>query len=215
MPERRNATIADQLTCRLCPALCDTRMQVVLPTIPAARPYLLAIGEAPGADEDAAGEGFVGRAGKTLDTALSACGLTRGLNYGVANVVRCRPPNNRKPTAKELANCIPWLAETLVAQQPTVLFLVGATAASIFMGKDRLWDLVQASQKNAGDPTPYLDTMPASLAGAFRSMESAPRLIPSPHTSPLAWNRNAPDGQKWSEIGRAQAALAIRLLEKS
>jgi len=215
MPERRDATTADQLTCRLCPALCDTRMQVVLPTIPAARPYLLAIGEAPGADEDAAGEGFVGRAGKTLDMALSACGLTRGLNYGVANVVRCRPPDNRKPTAKELANCIPWLAETIAAQQPSVLFLLGGTAAQIFMGKDRLWDLVQASIQQAGDPTPYLDRMPGSLAAAFRGMPNPPRLIPSPHTSPLAWNRNAPNGEKWSKIGHAQAALAVQLMEKS
>lgn len=122
-----------ELDCRACPALASCRTQVVLPT-PCPPGGLLAIGEAPGAEEDELGEGFVGQAGQTLDALLARCGLERNRDYGVANIVRCRPPGNRKPTDAEIANCLPWLARFLLRWRPSVLLLVGATATRVFLG---------------------------------------------------------------------------------
>ncbi len=69
----------------------------------------LFVGEGPGADEDAKGEPFVGQAGKLLDNMLLAIRLKRGDNVYIANIVKCRPPNNRTPEADEIATCIPYL----------------------------------------------------------------------------------------------------------
>ncbi|WP_312261253.1 uracil-DNA glycosylase family protein [Candidatus Igneacidithiobacillus taiwanensis] len=88
--------------CRQCPVLCQSRTRIV-----EADPVvggLLVIGEAPGADEDWEGRGFVGRAGRTLHALLAQHGMKRGRDYGCANIVRCRPPGNRKPSADEIRN---------------------------------------------------------------------------------------------------------------
>lgn len=94
--------------CSRCDSLCASRKQIVAPDLPdfgrACR--LLVIGEAPGADEDAQGKGFVGRAGRVLHRLLESAGLSRGYDYGCANIVRCRPPDNRRPTADEVWNCV-------------------------------------------------------------------------------------------------------------
>jgi uracil-DNA glycosylase family 4 len=99
--------------CRLCGRLAESRTRIVFPT-PCPPGGLLAIGEAPAADEDEVGEGFVGRAGRVLDALLAQYGLERNRDYGVANIVRCRPENNRKPDWQEITNCLPWLAVFLL-----------------------------------------------------------------------------------------------------
>lgn len=81
-------------------------------------------------------EGFVGQAGKTLDALFAANGVARA-QYGRANVVRCRPPGNRKPQTDEKDACLPKLAASIVAFRPRVLLLVGATAIEAFLGKGR------------------------------------------------------------------------------
>lgn len=135
------------MTCAACPSLCQSRIQIVLPT-PCPAGGLLAVGEAPGADEDAKGEGFVGRAGKTLDTLLAAHGISREA-YGRANIVRCRPEGNRKPTAHEVAACLPKLAEFIQECRPAVILLVGGTPTASFLGAGSLYRRIQESRQSA------------------------------------------------------------------
>lgn len=91
--------------CRLCPSLAVSRCGIVYPT-PCPPGGLLAIGEAPGFEEDEIGEGFVGQAGRTLDALLVGRGLERNRDYGVANIVRCRPDGNRsRPEARSQIAC--------------------------------------------------------------------------------------------------------------
>ena len=86
------------------------------------------IGEAPGAEEDAQGEPFVGRAGKLLDAMLAAIGLGRDDVY-IANIVKCRPPRNRDPQAGEVAACSGYLMRQIEAVSPRVLVAIGRVAA--------------------------------------------------------------------------------------
>ncbi len=91
------------------------------------------IGEGPGADEDAQGFPFVGKAGQLLDRMIVAMGIERDDVY-VCNIVKCRPPNNRKPEPKEAAACRPYLSEQLELVEPKVLVLLGATAVEGLLG---------------------------------------------------------------------------------
>ena len=86
------------------------------------------IGEAPGAEEDARGEPFVGRAGKLLDSMLAAIGLGRGDVY-IANIVKCRPPRNRDPHADEIIACSGYLKRQIEAVSPRLLVAAGRVAA--------------------------------------------------------------------------------------
>src|SRR5450759_2016246 len=98
----------------------------------------LFVGEGPGADEDAQGEPFVGEAGKLLDNMLAAIKLKRGKNVYIANIVKCRPPNNRNPEADEIAQCLPYLQRQIALIQPKLIVALGKTAATALlqMGKD-------------------------------------------------------------------------------
>ena len=84
----------------------------------------MVIGEAPGADEDAQGEPFVGRAGQLLNNMLKAIGLERGQVY-IANILKCRPPNNREPRPEEAAHCTPYLERQIELIQPRIILAVG------------------------------------------------------------------------------------------
>ncbi len=87
------------------------------------------VGEGPGADEDAQGEPFVGAAGQLLDKMIAAMGYTRDDVY-ICNIVKCRPPNNRKPEPEEIRACVPFVREQIALVQPKVIVALGATAAS-------------------------------------------------------------------------------------
>ena len=89
---------------------------------------LLVIGEAPGADEDAQGEPFVGRAGKLLNAMLLGIGLPREQVY-IANILKCRPPRNRDPQAHEVASCTPYLQQQIALVAPELILAVGRIAA--------------------------------------------------------------------------------------
>lgn len=91
------------------------------------------VGEGPGADEDAQGFPFVGKAGQLLDRMIGAMGFEREDVY-VANIVKCRPPNNRKPEPEEMAACLPYLAEQLELVAPQVIVALGATAVQGLFG---------------------------------------------------------------------------------
>jgi DNA polymerase len=91
------------------------------------------VGEGPGADEDAQGQPFVGRAGQLLDKMIAAMGYARDDVY-VCNVVKCRPPDNRTPERDEVEACAPYLAEQLALVQPKVLVALGASATRALTG---------------------------------------------------------------------------------
>tara|TARA_Y100001968_G_C19407712_1_gene744614 strand:+ start:177 stop:686 length:510 start_codon:yes stop_codon:yes gene_type:complete len=86
------------------------------------------IGEAPGAKEDELGEPFVGRSGKLLDKLLRSVGIEPETDSYICNVVKCRPPKNRRPTKKEISDHLPWLKQQVLLIDPRVIILVGATA---------------------------------------------------------------------------------------
>ena len=95
----------------------------------------LVIGEAPGAEEDRRGEPFVGRAGKLLDAMLAAAGHARSDVY-IANVVKCRPPENRDPRPEEAACCAPYLDRQIALLQPQIILAVGRVAAQRLLQSD-------------------------------------------------------------------------------
>jgi len=96
----------------------------------------LFVGEGPGADEDAQGEPFVGQAGKLLDNMLLAIKLRRGKNVYIANIVKCRPPNNRAPERDEIATCLPYLQRQIALIKPKLIVALGKTAATALLGRD-------------------------------------------------------------------------------
>lgn len=93
---------------------------------------VMIIGEAPGADEDRLGRPFVGRSGQLLDRMLAAIGLDR-TGVQITNVIYWRPPGNRKPTAAEIASCLPFVLRHIALSRPRVLVLAGGTAASALL----------------------------------------------------------------------------------
>jgi uracil-DNA glycosylase len=96
----------------------------------------LFVGEGPGADEDAQGEPFVGQAGKLLDSMLAAIQLQRGKNVYIANVVKCRPPNNRNPQPEEALACEPYLHRQIELIQPKLIVALGKVAAVNLLARE-------------------------------------------------------------------------------
>jgi uracil-DNA glycosylase family 4 len=96
---------------------------------------LFVIGEAPGADEDRQGEPFVGRAGQLLNAMLRAIGLPRSEVF-IANILKCRPPNNRDPEPSEAASCTPYLSQQIELVKPRVLLAVGRISAQWLLQTD-------------------------------------------------------------------------------
>jgi DNA polymerase len=92
------------------------------------------IGEAPGAQEDASGLPFVGRAGQLLDQLLAGVHLDPNRELYICNVVKCRPTNNRKPTGAEMAACRPWLDRQISLVNPPLILLAGASALEGVLG---------------------------------------------------------------------------------
>jgi uracil-DNA glycosylase family 4 len=123
---------ADCAACRRCP-LAEGRRHVVISRGNAAARLML-IGEGPGADEDASGLPFVGRSGRLLDELLASAGLDRERDLYICNVVKCRPPQNRRPTASEMAACRPWLDRQIAAVDPQLILLAGASALEAVLG---------------------------------------------------------------------------------
>jgi uracil-DNA glycosylase family 4 len=119
-------------TCTKC-GLCETRNRVVFAR-GRARNRVMFIGEAPGADEDAQGLPFVGRAGKLLDQIIDAAGFSRDDIY-VANILKCRPPQNRDPRPEETAACTPFLEAQIELVNPKIICALGRHAAQVLTGK--------------------------------------------------------------------------------
>lgn len=124
--------IVDEINnCTKC-RLSETRVRPVPGEgSPSAR--ILLIGEAPGEKEDLTGKPFVGAAGKLLDLLLEKAGLRRS-DVFITNIVKCRPPGNRKPRKDEIIKCIPYLIQQIRLLKPKIVILLGNTAAETVMG---------------------------------------------------------------------------------
>lgn len=121
--------------CTRC-KLCATRTQTVFGVGPQ-QATLMVVGEGPGADEDAQGEPFVGRAGKLLDEMLAAIGRSRRENTFIANVVKCRPPGNRDPEPDEAEACRPYLEQQIRLVKPRLIVALGRVAAQRLLSTDQ------------------------------------------------------------------------------
>lgn len=126
--------------CTACAELAAARSTVVVGDFPS-HARLMLVGEAPGAQEDDAGHPFVGKAGALLDELLSAVGLERH-SIAVANVLNCRPPNNRPPTRLEAGRCAGWLDRQVELVDPALVVTLGGTALAWALGSGhRLRDM--------------------------------------------------------------------------
>jgi len=145
---------------------------------------LVFVGEAPGADEDAQGEPFVGKAGQLLTKMIEAMGYSRSDVY-ICNVLKCRPPGNRNPEPDEVASCEPFLKRQLAAIRPRMIVALGKFAAQCLLRDD----------------TPI-----TRLRGGFRSYEGIP-LMPTLHPAYLLRD---PSKKKlaWDDLKAVNAALA-------
>ena len=131
---RRNSFMFDNweglehacMQCRTC-SLCNTRHHVVF-GVGNRNAEVLFIGEGPGENEDLQGEPFVGRGGQLLDKMLNAIDLDRNRNIYIANIVKCRPPQNRDPFQEEQEACIPWLRNQVSLMKPKIIVCLGRIA---------------------------------------------------------------------------------------
>ena len=120
--------------CSLC-ALCKTRINTV-PGEGVLKPYVLVVGEGPGEEEDKSGRPFVGKAGQLLDKMLSAISLSRTSNCFIANIVKCRPPQNRTPLKDEAIACSIYLNEQISILKPKFILAMGRCAAQNLLHTD-------------------------------------------------------------------------------
>lgn len=122
------------LQCERC-GLAATRTQVVFGTgNPNAE--VLFVGEGPGRMEDEQGLPFVGRSGQLLDVYLDTIGLSREKNIYIANIVKCRPPENRDPLPEEREACLPWLRQQFKHIRPKIIVCLGRIAAQVMIDPD-------------------------------------------------------------------------------
>ena len=129
-----DALVADISACTAC-GLCRTRTNAV-PGVGDQQAEWLFVGEAPGAEEDARGEPFVGQAGKLLDSMLAALGLQRRNAVYIANVLKCRPPGNRAPEPLEVGACKPFLDRQIALLAPKLIVALGKSAATTLLGTE-------------------------------------------------------------------------------
>lgn len=210
--------------CRRC-GLAAGRLQVVVGRgNPAAR--LLLVGEAPGAEEEACGRPFVGRSGRLLESMLAAAGLSSERDLYLANVIKCRPPGNRKPSRGEIEACRPWLERQIALVRPRLVLLVGATALEALLGirggitqLRGQWLPLEASQ-GADPPAPgktqrrQRTPSPGSpIRWPPKAVEEGIALMPLLHPSYLLRNSSEAEGSpRW--LTRADLVAVRRRLDQ-
>jgi DNA polymerase len=149
------------------------------------------VGEAPGAEEDARGEPFVGAAGKLLDNMLAALGLSRENDVFIANVLKCRPPGNRAPAAAEVEACRPYLDRQIELVSPSVIVALGKSAACTLLGVDApVGSLRRRVHRYTGRPLvvtyhpAYLLRTPADKAKAWEDLLFALKTLREARAAP-------------------------------
>ena len=199
--EAKAAAFADlrerAMACVKCPHLASSRKNVVF-GVGSIDAQLMFIGEAPGADEDEQAEPFVGKAGQLLTRIIQTMGLARGAVY-IGNILKCRPDTpgqsagNRKPTADEMATCIPFLHEQIDLIRPKVLVALGATAVEGLLGK------------TAGI---------TRLRGNWQVYRGIP-LMPTYHPAYLLRNQALSEKRKiWEDMLQVMEKLGLAISEK-
>jgi len=146
--------------CTRCP-LHESRTQTVFGIGDPDASWMI-VGEAPGAEEDRRGEPFVGRAGKLLDEMLRAVGHERESVF-IANILKCRPPNNRDPSAKESSSCRAYLERQIELVQPQIILAVGRVAAQLLLATDAPVGRLRGSRHILGDTPLVVTYHPAYL----------------------------------------------------
>lgn len=140
------------MQCNKCP-LHTERIQAV-PGIGVLDPVVMVIGEAPGANEDKHGKPFIGRAGQYLDKWLEAIEIYRTQNAYIANIIKCRPPQNRDPVLDEIKQCRPYLEQQIELIRPRTILIVGRIAAHHLLGiEDTLAKMRTSQYMFRGIPT--------------------------------------------------------------
>jgi len=176
----RGTAIGD---CRRC-RLCEGRRTIVFGT-GSAGARLMFVGEGPGRDEDIQGLPFVGRAGQLLNQIIKAMGFEREQVY-IANVVKCRPPDNRTPLPDEVASCTPFLFSQIDIIAPEVIVALGAPAAQALLGS------------TSGI---------TKIRGTFREFRGIP-VMPTFHPAYLLRNPSA-KRQVWDDMQQVMARLGV------
>lgn len=177
------ATLRETVTeCRRC-GLCENRTQTVFGDGEPTARWML-IGEAPGSEEDRKGVPFVGASGQLLTRMLASIGMQRGRDVFIANVLKCRPPQNRNPQPDEIAACSVYLRRQIELVQPDLLLLAGRFAAQTVLGTDRTI---------------------GSLRGRAHRVDVAGRTIPAVCTYHPAYLLHNPDDkrQSWRDLNLA------------
>lgn len=128
--EELEQSIEDCTKCKLC----QNRTNIVF-GCGNKKAKIMMIGEGPGADEDAKAVPFVGKAGQLMDKALMGLGMNREELY-IANIVKCRPPQNRVPEQDEVAACLNYLRNQVILIKPKIIVLLGSTALKNILGQD-------------------------------------------------------------------------------
>jgi DNA polymerase len=176
--------LGDCQRCKLAPLRANLVFGVGNPNA-----HLVFVGEAPGADEDAQGEPFVGKAGQLLTKMIEAMGYARGDVY-ICNILKCRPPGNRNPEPDEIAKCEPFLKAQLAALRPRMIVALGKFAAQCLLRDD----------------TPI-----SRLRGNFRSYEGI-QLMPTFHPAYLLRDPTKKK-EAWADLKAVNAALKRMGLE--
>ena len=162
------------------------------PSAPERAPQVdwMVVGEAPGENEDLQGEPFVGQAGKLLDNMLKAIGLGRHEQVYIANVLKCRPPNNRNPAPAEIAQCEPYLLRQVALLQPRIILAMGRFAINTLLASS----------------VPGVEAIPVGkLRGKVYSYEGVPVVV-TYHPAYLL--RNLPEKAKaWEDLCLALATV--------
>jgi DNA polymerase len=167
--------------CQAC-GLCSSRKQTVFGAGHTQAHWLI-VGEAPGAEEDASGQPFVGPSGQLLDAMLAALGLSRAADghpaqrVYIANTLKCRPPSNRNPQAPELQACLPFLQRQIELLQPRIVLAMGKFAVQALLGLDQPLGRLRGQLHRAGGRTvvvtyhpSYLLRSPAEKAKAWADL---------------------------------------------
>ncbi|MFM2293703.1 MAG: Type-4 uracil-DNA glycosylase [Verrucomicrobiota bacterium] len=189
---------ARALMCTKCAHLASSRRHVVF-GVGSVDAELMFVGEAPGADEDAQGEPFVGAAGQLLTKIIATMGLSRESVY-IANILKCRPDTpgetsgNRKPRPEEMATCIPFLHEQIDLIKPKVIVALGATAVEGLLGK--------------------LPVGITKLRGTWSEYRGTP-LMPTYHPAYLLRNQGMIEKRKvWEDMLAAMEKLSLPITKK-
>jgi len=188
--------IAEEVSqCRKCPLGSLRTNAVPGEGHPNAR--IMFVGEAPGADEDAQGRPFVGRAGRLLDKVIAACGLKRS-DVFIGNILKCRPPENRDPAAEEIIGCLPYLQRQIEIINPEIIVALGAHATRTLLN----------TNKSIGQLRGQFHEYYAGLG------RSPIKLMATYHTAYLLRNYSQENRQRvWEDMKKVLAELGLPIPE--